>query len=188
MIRGIKRYYGEKVGNPKQPITLKIRCSRRVLETLVTVFRHHSTQHQRYVAWSGFLRCGEFTLGASEAFNPSVHLTRSAVTFLPSLKNPTHVRLDIPASKTDPFRKGVSILLAAAPGATTCPVYALKHLFDSFPSSLTQPLFPGLDIETPMRRKEFISHLKSRLTALGIDSTRFSGHSFRRGAATAAAG
>ncbi|KAI0820425.1 hypothetical protein BC628DRAFT_1276145, partial [Trametes gibbosa] len=56
---------------------------------------------------------------------------------------PTHLILSLPASKTDPFRKGVSILVAAAPD--------------------------------------------TRLTALGLDSSKYSGHSFRRGAATSAA-
>ncbi|KAF9439997.1 hypothetical protein P691DRAFT_609570, partial [Macrolepiota fuliginosa MF-IS2] len=44
------------------------------------------------------------------------------------------------------------------------------------------PLFAHLDGKL-LTRKQFIDKLKSRVEQEGIDSTRFSGHSFRRGAA-----
>ncbi|KLO04126.1 hypothetical protein SCHPADRAFT_788685, partial [Schizopora paradoxa] len=59
--------------------------------------------------------------------------------------DPSYVTLLIPASKTDPFRKGIKIYIAAAPGQHTS------------------------------------------LAAAGIDPSPFAGHSFRRGAASAAA-
>ena len=68
-------------------------------------------------AYAGFLRCGGFTVMRAASFNPAVDLTRGAVAFVPTINTPTHVLLSLPSSKTDPFRKGVSVLLAAAPGA-----------------------------------------------------------------------
>ena len=186
-IRGIKRFFGEKDRVPKHPITLD------VLQKLASVAGNRSCifdasfDAATKVAWAGFLRCGEFTLRDKEAFNPAVNLTRESVTFVPSLENPTHVRLDLPASKTDPFRKGVSILIGAAPGHSTCPVEALKFLFTDHPLPLNSPLFSGLTSDSPLTYNLFVSTLKERLTAAGVDPTGFVGHSFRRGAATAAA-
>ncbi|KAF9456124.1 hypothetical protein BDZ94DRAFT_1315466 [Collybia nuda] len=43
------------------------------------------------LAWASFLCCGEFTLNQGEKFNAVSNLTRSCVTFVPSIENPTHV-------------------------------------------------------------------------------------------------
>jgi hypothetical protein len=187
VIRGIKRFHGERERNPKQPITLQI------LQQLASAPGDLSITYNALfdaaikLAWAGFLRCGEFTLNCGEKFSAASNLTRGCVTFVPSLENPTHVRLDLPASKTDPFRKGVSILIAKAPaGSSTCAVSALKHLFTIDPQSLDTPLFSEPD-GSPLTRTTFISTLKQRLTSLGIDASQFAGHSFRRGAASAAA-
>ena len=186
-VRGIKRFYGERNHNPKLPIVLS------TLQRLTAVSGDFDDRFNVVfdaaikVAWSGFLRCGEFTLGSSEKFNPALHLTRASITFLPSVESPTHVRLDLPGSKTDPFRKGVSILLSAASGASTGPVAAaLKRLYQVHPQPATSPLFSNPD-GSSLSRSIFISTLKARLLAIGLDSSLYSGHSFRRGAASAAA-
>lgn len=187
VIRGIKRFHGERERNPKQPITLSIlQQLASVAGDLSNVF-NASFDAAIKLAWAGFLRCGEFTLNRGEKFSAASNLTRGCVTFVPSIENPTHVRLDLPASKTDPFRKGVSILIAKAPaGSTTCAVSALQHLFTIDPQPLDTPLFSDPD-GSPLSRTTFVSTLKSRLTSLGIDASNFAGHSFRRGAASAAA-
>ena len=108
-------------------------------------------------------------------------------TFEPSLNNPTHVCLDLPASKTDPFRKGVSILIAKAPpGSATCAVSALRRLFQLFPESPNTPPFNNKD-GSALTQSSFISTLKSRLAIIGLDQSLYSGHSFHCGAASAAA-
>src|SRR5882724_3233727 len=81
-------------------------------------------------AFSGFLRCGEFTIHSGRNFDPSIHLMRSSMEFIPSFVTPSHVVLTMLASKTDPFRKGVTITIASTPGAHTCAVTALKSLFE----------------------------------------------------------
>ena len=108
------------------------------------------------------------------------------VTFSPSIANATQTRLTLPASKTDPFRKGVSILLAAQPEATTCPVTSLALLFavDSQPPHA--PLFAEAD-GSPLSRTSFISCLKSDLARCGFDAQLYSGHSFCQGAASSVA-
>lgn len=187
VIRGIKRYHGERDRSPKQPITIEILQQLSSLAGDRSIISNASFDAAIKVAWSGFLRCGEFTLDKGEKFSAASNLTRGCVSFVPSFADPTHVRLDLPASKTDPFRKGVSILLARAPpGSTTCPVDALKHLFTVDPQPLDQPLFSDSD-GSALTRVYFVATLKRRLSTLGFDASLFAGHSFRRGAASAAA-
>ena len=95
VIRGIKRFYGEKARSPKLPVLLG------TLQRLTATSGDLSNRFNAVfdaaikVAWAGFLRCGEFTLGSGQIFNPSVHLSRASVTFIPSI-DPTHFRLDLP--------------------------------------------------------------------------------------------
>ncbi|KAL7278212.1 hypothetical protein ACG7TL_008187 [Trametes sanguinea] len=187
LIRGIKRFHGEQARNPKLPITIDL--LRRLCESLLddclsTVsFRAAIT-----LAFAGFLRCGEFTVDKPTSYDPISHLSRGSVQFLPSASAPTHLVLSLPSSKTDPFRKGVSILIAAAPDAVTCPINALCRLYQLHPQPHNAPLLPALDdIAAPLTRPQFITQLKAHLTSLGLDSSNYSGHSFRRGAATSAA-
>jgi hypothetical protein len=141
------------------------------------------------LAWAGFLRCGEFTAPNGAKFNPAVHLSRSSLQFLPSFDHPTHMSLSLPSSKTDPFRSGVSILIARAPAeaALTCPVLAMQRYLRQWPD--TNPLAPLFRDATgkALTRAPFISLLKARLAHLNLDQSLYSGHSFRRGAATSAA-
>ncbi len=186
LIRGIKRYHGERARNPKLPITLDI--LRRLCSSLSpTSLQDVNFQAAITLAFAGFLRCGEFTVSKESAYSPSTSLSRGSAQFLPDLATATHVVISLPASKTDPFRKGVSILVASAPGAATCPVSALRHLFQMDPQDPAVPMFLGDVPGSPLTRSSFVIRLKSLLSALGFDGAKYSGHSFRRGAATSAA-
>ncbi|KIJ41763.1 hypothetical protein M422DRAFT_255073 [Sphaerobolus stellatus SS14] len=136
------------------------------------------------LAFAAFLCCREFTLDSKEKFDPSRHLSRGSIQFLPNVSSPTHV-LSIPSSKTDPFRKGVSIVVTAAPGTSTCPVAALRYLFEALPADVNSPLFVGEDGQA-LTRTSFIACVKSAIARLGLDTSKYSGHSFGRGAATTA--
>ena len=136
-------------------------------------------------AFSGFLRCREFTIQAGKAFDPSIHITRSSMQFMLSIAAPSHIILMVPSSKTDPFRKGVVITIASAPGACTCAVATLKSLFEHVGWPPESPLFLQ-DNGSPMSHSFFISHVKSGLARAGFHSSKFSGHSFCHGAASLA--
>ena len=70
---------------------------------------------------------------------------------------------------------------------STCAVLALQRLFLQDPQlSSNSPLFTD-GTGSPLSRNSFISLLKNRLASIGLDRTLYSGHSFRRGAATSAA-
>ena len=106
---------------------------------------------------------------------------------MPSIHSPDHIILTLPASKTDPFRKGVTIYIASAPNSpSTCPVSALLHLFTINPQPLNSPLFITSD-QSPLTRSRFIARLRLALLDAGFQPNGYSGHSFRRGAASAAA-
>jgi hypothetical protein len=94
--------------------------------------------------------------------------------------------ITVPASKTDPFRKGVTIYIAAVPGSSTCAVAAMKNLFIVDPRPPNSPLFVD-SMGAPLTRAQFISELQLHLVAAAITDDGYSGHSFRRGAASAAA-
>ncbi|KAJ7477770.1 hypothetical protein B0H11DRAFT_1621420, partial [Mycena galericulata] len=116
----------------------------------------------------------------------SLNLTRDAVQFFPDFDNCMHICLTLPGSKNDPFRKGITITIAAAPGHTLCPVTAVKSLFAELPHASNAPLFEGTDGK-PLHYKVLVSGLRTALEAAGLNCAGFAGHCFRRGAASDAA-
>ena len=133
------------------------------------------------LAFAGFLRIGEFTYSQSD-LNTEFdrwHITRGSVTL-----HKDHMELSLPSSKTDPFRRGVLLTIAAADD-DACPVRSLRHLFERFPTnSPSAPLF--FTSSTQCFTRELVTDtLRAQLRRLGIDG-HYLGHSFRRGAATSA--
>ena len=161
LIRGIKCFYGEKAHTPKLPITLAIIQRLSAVSGDLGLRDNANFDVAVKLAWARFLRCGEYTVANGQSFNPAIHLTRSSVKFIPNIEEPTHIRLTLPSSKTDPFRKGVSILVAKAlaSGESTCAVLALKHLFSNHPQPSGSPLFTD-GAGSPLTRNSFISLLK----------------------------
>jgi hypothetical protein len=136
------------------------------------------------VAFAGMLRLGEFTINTTvnkQTFQYT-KLTRSDITF-PADR--THAILRLKRSKTDTKHEGVDIVLPAT-GTATCPYAALRELFDHDPKHLTSPLFQMNNGE-PITRDWMIKLLHQRLQSTGTSSKGYSGHSFRRGGAQAAA-
>ena len=87
------------------------------------------------------------------------------------------------ASKTDPFREGVALLIAST-GTSLCPVSDLKHYLKY--SNVSQgPLFQFSDGRfltwTLLSRT-----VREALSNQGLDIKRYSSHSFRIRAASAA--
>ena len=89
--------------------------------------------------------------------------------------------ITLPASKTDPFRQGVTLTIAAT-GDEACAVSALQRLFHDWPASLSAPLF---QIGGSFTRQRLTETLRETLMTVGIHG-HYTGHSFRRGAATSA--
>jgi hypothetical protein len=101
-----------------------------------------------------------------------------------SRTNPTAFRLLLRQSKTDPTGEGVEIYLGRS-GSIVCPVEALLAYLAVRPPGGTH-LFVWED-GRPLTRANLVFHLKQALGSMGFDMARYSGHSFRIGAATSAA-
>ena len=117
---------------------------------------------------------GEFTFTAQDLKDPEFATRRSVRLF------EDHLELTLPASKTDPFRRDITLTIAAS-GDVACPVQVLRHLF-RWEASAVSPLFQWNGAFT---RQTVTGQLRELLTLLGIER-HYSRHSFRRGAATSA--
>ena len=130
----------------------------------------------------GFMRSGEFT-------SPSRVLTsQPAITLgdvaVDSHANPKLIKVTLRRAKTDPFGRGVDIFFGRT-SATVCPVAAILDYLAIRPKG-EGPLLVHAD-GSPLTRDQFVRAVKRALQAANIDSSLYSGHSFRIGAATAAA-
>lgn len=131
----------------------------------------------------GFLRAGEFTVVAENAVDLSVCLTPADVA-IDCHTNPKIMKVRIKASKTDPYRQGVDIYLGRTQ-KDLCPLVAMLAYL-AVRGSQMGPLFTFKDGK-PLTRQKLVLQLRQALKAVGIDDTKYSGHSFRIGAATTAA-
>lgn len=135
-----------------------------------------------------FLRCGEFTT-PTETFDPSIHLARADIQAVYNQQVVSELSVFLKASKTDPFRKGVTVHLFRMLHESLCPVKAilafleLRDAYATYPSS---PLFL-LPTGRPLTRQVFLNLLSRLCRHVGVDPTHYSGHSLRIGAATTAA-
>ena len=191
VLAGIKRRQPHHESSQAKPITLDI------LETAFNTNTDLSTMTESQkideintvaaatVAYGGFLRSGEFTYESKDLQNKRVFtntsLLRSDITFSDLDE---HVTVSLKRSKTDYDHVGVDIIIAAT-GTSTCPVQALRRLFEEDPQPRNSPLFRFSSGALSYRK--FVGAVRSRLQKNGIpDSDNYSGHSFRRGAATQA--
>ena len=90
----------------------------------------------------------------------------------------------IKASKTDPFRMGVSVYLGTG-GGVLCPVSSVLDYMVRR-GSAAGPFFTYADGRL-LTRQRFVKAVRRAMDQAGVDSSRYAGHSFRIGAATAAA-
>ena len=131
----------------------------------------------------GFLRSGEITIPSDKAFKETRHLNFKDIA-VDNLSNPKALWVRIKASKTDPFRRGVDVFV----GRSSCPLCPVAAMIDYV---VIRGPGPGLlyrfHDNKPLTRSRFVEQVKAALTKAGIDSSHYSGHSFRSGAATTAA-
>ena len=137
-------------------------------------------------AFFGFLRCGEFTINHQE-FDPTTNLCLGDVTFMDN-----HVQLHLKASKTYPFRPGITLpLFKLNNSSKLCPFTSLQEYVKkrctmfTLQNAPTDPLFLN-EMGSALSRGNFLFHVKHILQRLGFDSTKFQGHSFRIGASSSA--
>ena len=131
----------------------------------------------------GFMRSGELTIPSESSYDMSAHLSFEDVS-VDTVQNSKVLRIQLKASKTDPFRLGVDIFVGRT-GNELCPVSAvLSYMVRRGPTP--GPFFKFVS-GVPLTRPKFVAEVKEALAIAGVDSGRYSGHSFRSGAATTAA-
>ena len=166
LMRGIKRVHG-KATDPRLPIT----------PSLLRSFRSflHLSYHDHLTLWAALLLAFFGFLRSSELLS----LKRSDL-HRTSQGYQVHIR----QSKTDPFRAGTTVNVLPSGDPHLCAVTALdSYLASQVPSDST--LFR---LQSATLSRQRLNHLIRVLAShSGVDSQRYSSHSFRIGAASAAA-
>ena len=131
----------------------------------------------------GFLQSDEIVVLADSAYDRAVHLSGGDV-HVDNTTDPQYLEVHIKASKTDPFRHGVSVYLGCSQ-ADLCPVSAVLA-YMVLRGATPGPFFFFAD-GSYLTRDRFVVSVRAALRMQGVDDSRYSGHSFLIGAATTAA-
>ena len=122
----------------------------------------------------------------SEAdYSASTHLSYGDVVLDSSLE-PSALEVKLKASKTDPFRQGVTVVVGRTNSSVgLCPVVA--NVAYMVARGATPGAYFTYSDGKMLTRDRFVRAIRSAFAQAGVDSSLYSGHSFRIGAATAAA-
>ena len=135
------------------------------------------------VCFFGFFRSGEITVPSATAFDERIHLAWGDVA-VDQASPPSAVRVRLKRSKCDQLGKGVDVYVGRT-GTEVCPVVeTLRYVERRGPAAGV--FFRFVD-GSPLTKAAFVSRVRVALVSLGLDPQAYAGHSFRIGAATAAA-
>ena len=188
MIRGIKREHAEPERRERSPLTRD--CLLRILRLLQQpTYKNHTFKAAFTLAFAGFLRVGEFTYHLADldigAGFRNWFLTKSSIRIS---EDSSFMAVNLPASKTDPFRQGVEIIIATSKDKA-CPVEAMRtflHVDRHRPPF--DPLFTADQFcRLSFTREHLVHNLCTLATSAGLGAGSWNGHRFRRGATTRAA-
>ena len=186
-LKGIKLRQAKKAATRPQPRLPVTPAVLRLLRQCWEAEKHNPDYIMLWAAccmcFFGFLRSGEVTVPSLREYDPESHLSEGDVT-LDKLSVPTLVQVRIKASKTDPFRKGVVIYLGRT-GNDLCPVGAIAAYL-AVRGRHPGPFFKFVT-GAPLSRVALVRSMRAALRPSGVDVSKYSGHSFRIGAATTAA-
>ena len=157
--KGVKRADSEK---PSTGTRTRLPITSSILLRLKEVWEKSPVTEDTLMIWAactlaffGFLRIGEMTVHKLQSYDPTVHLSIPDVVFdHPS--TPTAMFVTIKSSKTDPFRKGVTLALGRT-NRPLCPVAAMAAYLQQRGHSLG-PLFCFKNGEPLTRKKVYRSH------------------------------
>ena len=132
----------------------------------------------------GFFHSGELTVPSVQAFSADRHICWGDISFN-SETDPTLMKVHLKQSKCDQFRKGVDVYIGCTDNPI-CPVTAVLA-YITRRGTTDGPFFRLASNQQPLTKQLFVSKVKQALRQLGLPEHHFAGHSFRIGAATAAA-
>ena len=187
-LQGIKRDHNQPERNPRTPLTRPYLLL--MINTLSDLNYDDVVIRAAFtLAFAAFLRVGEFTYRETDLkLGPTFRnwfLTKSSINWV---EGGAHMELTLPASKTDPFRHGIQLLIAASNDAG-CPVAAMKRLaeIDGHRPRFAPLFCVGRENQHPFTREHEVQKLQFLAIRNGLGLGTWNGHSFRRGAATWAA-
>ena len=161
-----------------------------ILRRVYKLWLPRSFEYETIMMWAastlcffGFFRMGELTIANNTAFDQSVHLTPADVA-VDSHTNPTMIQVHLKTSKTDRQCVGVTVTVGKTDDEL-CPVSAVLAYLAKRGAS-QGPLFTTSE-GLPLTKSRFVLQFREALTQIGIDASKYTGHSFRIGAATTAA-
>ena len=135
------------------------------------------------LAFFGFLHLGKPTCNST--FDPKHHLMNRDITFMPR-SSPKYMLVRLKVSKTDPYRQG-QIIVIGKTNSPLCPISAMVAYLNSRPSSLDSgPIFVYVSAAS-LTWEKLTRETRLLISKGSLDSSEFTGHSFRIGAATTAA-
>lgn len=204
LFRGIKRRHEQQAQSSKRrrlPIDTELLRRIRTVLPLATDSNARMLYAAMCTGTCALLRCAEFAHDASKSHYRVLQLgdlslvcsdgaTRLAHTVagsggaLPAGVRVRHARLFLAASKTDPFRQGVSVLLAAPLALQALRRYLRAHPCPALP---TAPLFAWAPSGLPLTNSDLVSCMRTCIAQLGLPPGDYAGHSFRKGGATSLA-
>ena len=180
VLRGIRRLQGDRFRRPRRlPITYQhmLIMSSRIRLQMYTNFESLMLRSACALAFFGLLRCSEYTSPRRSSFDSDSTLLVQDISFNAAF-NIMYVR--IKASKTDPFRLGCTIRVAAVPGRI-CPVTLLRQYLRRHPTG-SGPLFVWREGHYLVRNDMVILLRRCFPGHINLNT-----HSFRIGGASAAA-
>ena len=184
---GIQRVYAEQ---EKQVARIRLPITPSILRKMHGYWNTQASDPDVRMLWAasalfffGFFRSGEITVPSLSSYRASHHLSWGDV----AIDNPTTpeiLRVRIKRSKTDQLGKGADVYVGKT-GCSICPVAAVLS-YMATRGDKEGAIFQFHNGQ-PLTKAQFTQRVRSTLQAVGLPCEDFSGHSFRIGAATAAA-
>lgn len=181
-MRGIRRSQGdsEKIRKPITPAHLQL-----FYQLLQPGFSNNVDNKMVWaaicLAFFGFMRVSEFTSSPNSEDKKSLTPEDCSIS---TVNNQEMMHIRLKSSKTDPFQRGTTLTIGGT-GHEICPVTALKQYL-AIRGSTRGPLFTYKSGK-PLSKQLFTREVRYLLSRGGLEEHEFAGHSFRIGAATAAA-
>jgi hypothetical protein len=137
------------------------------------------------LAFFGCFRASEIVISDNRPYDASTHLSFDDLTILPKEKS---MCIYLKKSKTDVLSQGVSVYVGCSGNDVCAYCMMCKYLVyrSTIPNNApSSALF--LDIlGNPLKKEYFLSTTRLALSMAGFNPSKFSGHSYRSGAATTA--
>ena len=161
-----------------------------ILKAIQTRWSVRPVSFDRIMLWAAFclafftfLRAGELTCSSFANFDGSVMLAVGDVA-VDSRTQPSYILVRLKRSKNYPFGQGVTLYVGRSRKKLCAVSAVLAYLAICSPAP--GPFFVFEDGGV-LSRQRLVTEISTALQEVGLDSSPYKGHSFRIGAATAAA-